>query len=158
MRDNRPAATKSDVEMIMPPNNLKRKVGKAEVDIEALARAERAVAALADDYLRSVQNDIVRLVSAYEKAQADESQRDAHLQMLFQVSHDIKGQGATFGYPLLTQIGSFLCHYIEAGASDLRVISAHVDALRAIVAARMTGDGGVAGRTLISQLERLNAN
>jgi HPt (histidine-containing phosphotransfer) domain-containing protein len=47
---------------------------------------------------------------------------------LFRLSHDLKGQGATFGFPAVTAIATQLCRDIEARA-DVNAISAQVEAL-----------------------------
>lgn len=76
----------------------------------------------------------------------------------FPIAHNIKGQGATFQYPLLTDIGAFLCAYIRArkkfDARDVALFRRYVGEMRAIVERRLTGDGGAFGRKLRAQLKK----
>lgn len=148
------------VEIIHPPNLLKMKVGSGGVDPGRIARAEAAVAELAQSYLDWALKDLATLQSQLEKARAEPANRRQRLKELFQTAHDMKGQGSTFGYPLVTQVAKHLCHYIEGhlgrdSMPDLAVIGAHVDALTVVLRQRISGDGGAEGRLLVSELETL---
>src|SRR3546814_7041237 len=88
----------------------RRMTGKKAADIgaeahhshaEAMARAEAAVAALRVDYLRWVEEDLAKLDAALSMAARDAAQRDAALQDVHRVAHDMRGQGGSFGYPLV---------------------------------------------------------
>jgi len=148
------------VEIIHPPNLLKMKVGSGGVDAASIARAEAAVAELADSYLDWALEDLASLQAHLDSARETPQDCRRQVQALFQTAHDMKGQGSTFGYPLVTQIAKYLCHYVEGqqerGASpELTVIGAHVDALTAILRQRISGDGGVVGQQLAKELETL---
>ena len=79
--------------------------------------------------------------------------------MIFRVAHEIKGQGGSFGYDLMTLIGNQLCHFVEelaeAGPSEVEVIGLHLDALKLVMAKQMRGDGGRAGQALLQGLEKV---
>ena len=64
---------------------------------------------------------------------------------VFQVSHDIKGQGGSFGYDLMTAIGNELCRFIEkadkVGAGEIAAIKLHIDALKMVIAQDLKGTG-----------------
>jgi HPt (histidine-containing phosphotransfer) domain-containing protein len=55
---------------------------------------------------------------------------------LFHAAHDIKGEAATFGFPLLTAAADSLCRLIEHTPDVTRIpiklVDQHVDAVRAI--------------------------
>lgn len=157
---NGAAAPAGKVEIIHPPNLLKMKVGSGGVDPEKIAKAEAAVAQLADSYLDWALNDLATLQAQLEAARADEPHRRKRVEELFQTAHDMKGQGSTFGYPLVTQVAKHLCHYVEGhldrnGLPDLAVVAAHVDALTVILRQRVSGDGGETGQLLVRELETL---
>ena len=59
------------------------------------------------------------------------------LDELFHAAHDLKGDAATFGYPLAAPIAESLCRLIEHTPDPkqipLPLLDQHVDAVRAIV-------------------------
>ena len=144
-----------EVQFFDPPNLLKLKVGEGRIDPEALLRAERAIASLAKDYLDWAAQDTIRLDAALRAAQAPEADRGSALHQLFLVAHDMKGQGGTFGYPLVSRIGDSLCRLIErtGGEANLKVVAAHVEAIRAVLANRVEGDDDATGRQIAEGLE-----
>src|SRR5947207_4897713 len=56
---------------------------------------------------------------------------------LFHAAHDIKGQGATYGFPAVALPADSLCRLVEHAPDLARIpltlIDQHVDAVRAIV-------------------------
>lgn len=151
------------VEIIHPPNLLKLKVGSGGVDPHSLARAEAAVAQLADSYLDWALEDLASLQQHLAAAREEPGAPSRHVQALFQTAHDMKGQGATFDYPLVTEVAKSLCHYVEGrqdrgSQPELAVIAAHVDALAVILRQRMSGNGGALGQKLSKELETLVAH
>jgi len=155
MSDEKPA----QAQVINPPQTLQNKVekgGPGAVDLEALAKAEEVIANLADDYLDWVREDLERLETAYEQLKnADGDAADA-LENVFQIAHDMKGQGGSFGYDLMTAIGDQLCRLVEkmetAGPRELKMIRVHIDAMRVIITKELKGDGGNEGRQLLMGL------
>ncbi|HEY4547290.1 MAG TPA: Hpt domain-containing protein [Pedomonas sp.] len=58
-------------------------------------------------------------------------------QHIYEIAHNVKGMGSSFGHPLMTDAGRSLSAYLrlKPGAADeLRVIEAHIDALERILA------------------------
>jgi hypothetical protein len=141
-----------------PPNRIKAKIGGQLPDAAAIARAEAAVEKLVDDYLLWIQADILRFDEALETAREDASRRKDSVETMLSLAHDVKGQGATFNYPLVSRVAQSLCVYLErhAANADLRVIRAHVESLRTIVAGKVTGEGGEIGRQIAASLEQLS--
>ncbi len=140
------------VEIINPPNTVKTKVrvgGPGAVDSSTLDRAEEAIAGMADQYLDWVQEDIKRIDEAFAVLAAASGDRKAELDDVFQVAHDMKGQGGSFGYDLITAIGNQLCRLIEKleniGDSEVNAIRVHIDAMKLVIAQKMKGNGGKAG-------------
>jgi len=154
----------SKIEIINPPNTLKSKIvvgGPGAVDPNTLERAEAVIAGMSDNYLKSVQDDMVRISSAFERLKnvAGDGSTQA-IEEIFQISHDVKGQGGSFGYPLLTAIGNELCRLIEKmgndiGSSEIEAVRIHIDAMKLVVSERMKGDGGKQGKTLLVGLQQM---
>lgn len=121
----------------------------------AVASAQAAVAGLSDKYIGWVNDDLQRLDAAI--ARLDRTQDAATLRAIYDVSHDIKGQGSTFGYGLVTEIAHRLCRYVDSAAQrkkiDRTVIDAHVTALRTVVDNRIQGHAGELGAEILRALE-----
>ncbi len=154
MSDN--AAT---IEVIQPANPLRLKVGPPRpADPGLLSRAEARVADLADDYRSWVQGDLEQLEARLAEAAAagDTLARTSTLRAAYVLAHDIKGQGATFDYPLVTHVADSLCRYIERTVdldrTDFKIAAAHAGALRAVLANDVRGDGGALGRQVVDSL------
>ena len=96
--------------VISPPNTLRAKVGKAQPsaeDLQAVHRAEAAIASLATEYVDVVDGDLANLQAAADGLVSEPQNREAHLKRIFAIAHDMKGQGGSFGYPLITTIESY---------------------------------------------------
>jgi len=155
MSDEKPAPA----QVIHPPKTLQNKVdkgGPGAVDLDALAKAEEVIANLADDYLDWVKEDLVRLETAYEELKKGEGDVKANLDSIFQIAHDMKGQGGSFGYDLMTAIGDQLCRMVErmetVGPRELTMVRVHIDAMRVVITKSLKGDGGNEGRQLLMGL------
>ena len=129
------------------------------VDMTEYEKAMEELNNLAKDYEIWVQTDMQNLKDAYSKAQnADGNTRvDIMMKEVFKVAHDMKGQGATFGYDLITDIGNHLCRYIEKQTSfedaQMEAVKCHIDAMEEILNTHLTGDGGARGAELKSKTE-----
>lgn len=125
---------------------------------EALARAEAALAALSAEYLHWVRADVDALAIALAALRgAGPGEWSGAIERVHALAHNIKGQGATFGYPLLTELGQALCALLKGEPAASEAVLARMDALLAamaeIVAERLAGDGGARGRDLLHSLD-----
>jgi chemotaxis protein histidine kinase CheA len=150
------------LEIINPPNTVKSKVrvgGPGAADASTLDRAEQAIAGMADQYLDWVQEDLKRIDQAFAVLAKASGDRKKEVDDVFQVAHDMKGQGGSFGYDLVTAIGNQLCRLIEKlehiGDSEVNAIRVHIDAIKLVVAQRMKGHGGKAGDQIMIGLEKV---
>ncbi|MBT3305473.1 MAG: Hpt domain-containing protein [Alphaproteobacteria bacterium] len=150
------------LEIINPPNALKQKVGTGgpgAVDLEALERAEKVIAGMTDNYLEWVAEDLIKIEKAYTKLAAASGDRKEEMNGVFQIAHDIKGQGGSFGYDLMTAIGNELCRLVEktdvAGAGEIEAVKLHIDALKLVIAGDLKGNGGKEGEKLLSGLQQI---
>jgi len=150
------------MEVIQPANPLKQKVGPPRLtDPGLLVRAEAKVADLAEDYRNWVQTDLDQLEAriAQVAVAADAAERARTLRSAYVIAHDIKGQGTTFDYPLVTHVAHSLCRYIEKTVdldrTDLKIATAHMGALRAILSNEVRGDGGALGQQVVDGLTQM---
>ena len=79
---------------------------------------------------------------------------------VFQISHDMRGQGGSFGYQLMTFIGDMLCGLVEgrteATPDLIDAVHVHIATMKLVIAERMEGDGGMGGRTLLEGLVQVS--
>jgi len=149
-----------NLEIINPPNLLKSKVkdgGPGAIDASTLERAEAAVAGLTDQYLDWVAKDLDKITAAYSELGSASDDLPEKLNGIFQISHDIKGQGGSFGYDLMTVIGNQLCRLIENSKPDnaklIEGIGVHIDSMKLVIAQNIKGDGGKTGDKILSGLD-----
>lgn len=125
------------IEFFTPPNTLKAKVGSAigGIDVNAIKRAEEAIEALKSEFGTWINDDVNRLVAmrdAHREAPGEETHGD-----FYRAAHDLKGQGETFEFPLVSRIAASLCHLLDGTAPGValphRLVDAHVDAIRVAV-------------------------
>ncbi len=78
-----------------------------------LERAEKVILSLSEDYLVWVNEDLHRLQGLYELLEkTPPAEARPVLRELFSVAHDMKGQGGTFGYPLITTFATSLYEFV----------------------------------------------
>lgn len=148
----------STVQFVQPPHQISERVsGGGDISDKMLARADAAVKRLGDQFNDLALDEIDKLSTLLKEAEANREERPQIVRNIFMVVHDLRGQGATFDYPLLTRIGSSLCTFTEnlddSGDKELQVIAVHVDALKAVMTHRISGDGGPVGREIAKGLE-----
>lgn len=125
---------------------------------DVLARAQAAVEDLAKGYTTWARADVDRARKALEAAASDPAQRTRHMEELFRVAHDLKGQGASFGYPLITKLADSLCRLtrdrkLSYGDQHLDLAKAHLDAVQLVLTKEIKGEGGQVGAELAAKLK-----
>ena len=125
---------------------------------DAIARADETLKAMAGSMQQWMEADIERLQALRTAAEAARWDA-ASVEAVMGAAHDIKGLGATYGFPLVTEIAASLCRLTETDAGKAAVAAnpvlarAHVDALRAVVRDGVRSDGHPLGRVLKQTLE-----
>lgn len=145
-------------QVIQPPNTLRQKVGGGfgGIDAGAIAKAEEALAAMADQFGQWLQDEIVKLDAAWSAIQT-EGYTSATAEALYFRAHDLKGLGGTYQYPLVTRLAGSMCRLLDdAGArlnAPLPMLEAHVQAIKAVVRDKIQTDDHPVGRALAEELE-----
>jgi hypothetical protein len=79
------------------------------------------------------------------------------MESLYLRAHDLKGLGATYGFPLITRIAGLLCRLIDDKSKRLEapmgLIDAHIDAIKAAVRDGIKTDEHPVGSILVKELE-----
>ena len=101
-----------------------------------------------------IRANVTRILQSISEETGEEA-----FQALHGIAHNIKGQGASFGYPLITDIGASLCRFLKersaASETELQIMQAHVRAMQEIVSNEIAGDGGDLGGQLLDKLRNL---
>jgi HPt (histidine-containing phosphotransfer) domain-containing protein len=124
-------------QVIRQPNPLKRAVKRiAENADDPVARAEKALAGLSDEFEDWMRKECDRLAAAHRLIV--ETGLNATTQdELFRAAHDIKGDAATFGYPMAAAAADSLCRIMEHAPDFAKVpqelVAHHVRGIQAIV-------------------------
>ena len=156
---------KSKVRYIRLRNKLLAKVGGAKrgeggaVAPEVLEKALAEMKKAEDEYPEWVRKTLVELVDELNGAKGKpEIERTKHFKRVGAIAHELKGQGGTFGYPLVSAIAKSLNEFTQRDMlvtdNHLEILKAHIDTMRAVVNGHVAGDGGAIGRELIQSLER----
>ena len=150
------ANNKRPIEIFMPPNVLKAKMGSGKLDLSAVKRAEQAIDSLKSEFTGWVVHDVSRLVeagAAYVKQSNEETLAD-----LYRAAHDLKGQAATFDFPLISRVASSLCMLTDETVCGLplplNLIDAHIDAIRGIVRDNLKDPSDQTATELAAELEQ----
>ncbi len=150
-------ARQQPIELFMPPNMLKAKVGGTYVglDMAAINRAETAMEVLKIEFAGWAQDDVRKLVAAREAfaAKPDAATRAG----LLRAAHDMKGQAATFNYPLIARVAgslSRLIHDLPKNADvSLGLVDAHVNAIHVIYRDKVMDISNKVALALAEELE-----
>ena len=149
----------SSGQMIQPSSALRLRVGGrlGAIDPSAIAKAEAALASLSANFGAWLQDEIDKLEAARQAVRVD-GPTSAAMETLYTRAHDLKGLGATYGFPLVTRIGGLLCRLIEDRAKRTSVpmglVDAHIDAIKAAVRDNIKGEDNPVGLMLVQELER----
>ena len=156
---------KPKVRYIRLRNKLQSKVGGAKrgeggtISPEVLEKALAEMKKAEDEYPEWVKKTLLELVEELNSAKAKpEAERTKHFKRVGAIAHELKGQGGTFGYPLVSAIGKSLNDFTQRDVlvtnNHLEILKAHIDTMRAVINGHVSGDGGAIGKELIVSLER----
>ena len=151
------ASREQPIELFMPPNILKAKVGTGTpgLDPAAIKRAETAMEGIKSEFAGWAAADLQKLVAARARfAQApDAASRGAMLR----AAHDMKGQAATFNYPLIARVAGSLSRLIGEWPANkelpLGLVDAHVSAVQVIHRDKVMDDSNKLALALAKELE-----
>src|SRR5580765_4352275 len=129
-------ARKQPIELFMPPNMLKAKLGGGSggLDLAAISRAEAAMEELKSEFSDWIAQDVKKLTAA--RARYAATPDAAARANLLRGAHDIKGQAPTYNYPLIARVAASLSRMIgelpPTTDVPLHLIDAHVNAIQVI--------------------------
>ncbi len=149
-------ARQKPIELFMPPNMLKAKVGGGTgggLDMAAIKRAETAMESLKGEFAGWAAQDVQKLEAARGRF-AKTPDADARAALL-RAAHDMKGQAATFDYPLIARTAGSLSKMIHDTTKPipLGLVDAHVSAIHVIYRDKVMDASNKVALVLIEELE-----
>lgn len=142
---------------IIPPNNLKEKVGGGGIPAEFLIRAQTHIDDNPEDFVPHGKKNLKRLkIFLRSLEDADANERGELLSLIVQEIMDLKAHGSMFHYHLISMIADVTLEFLEKigvlNNDSVAIIKAHNKTLSVILNNRLRGSGGPEGRALTSEL------
>jgi CheY-like chemotaxis protein len=144
-------------------NRLRDKVaglgvsGNGEIPLNLLEEAEAQLQRAALDFTEWARGYLTKLGRLCEQALEQPSGRRRYFEDINMLAHELRGQGGTFGYPLISIFGKMLYDATGANCREddnmVEIVRAHIDAMRAVLRDKVSGDGGMVGRELLASLK-----
>lgn len=127
---------------------------------EAIEVAEAAVAEMAKDYPERAGERVAELEGTFEALPASGDARES-IAALFATAHDLRGEGGTFDFPLVTAIASNLCAILEdkdeVDEMLREAIQVHISSLKLVLTEPLNGNGGARGTLLLDGLQKVSS-
>ena len=146
--------TYEEVELI---DTLADKAGGEAIAAEAMANAETAASALARDFpelVRAERAALAAAVTTFVDAPTPET-----AEPLRRLAHELKGQGGSFGYPIVSAAAASLDRLLRGAAMfDRRLAEAaraHADAIALAFDCRRSGPADAEFTHLLARLEAM---
>ena len=152
----------AEAKIINTPNNLRKAkvgTGRAKIDAKVLEKAEKVVEKIQQEYSDWADEDLVALEEVLKELKSSDSDQPAAIKTLYRLSLDMKGQGGSFGYRMMSEVAARLNDFIatrdQLSTLDTEVVEAHISALQAIYRQNIRDDGGKMGTALLIGLDKI---
>ena len=146
------------IELFMPPNMLKAKVGGGTfsgLDMAAMKRAEAAMEGIKSEFSAWAASDVEKLMAA--RARFGKTPDAPSRAALLRAAHDMKGQAATFNYPMIARVSGSLSKLVGELPADqdlpLALVDAHVTAIHVIYRDKVMDETSKVAVVLSQELE-----
>ncbi|HAT36131.1 MAG TPA: hypothetical protein DCS82_10465 [Rhodospirillaceae bacterium] len=149
----------TDAKIMQPPTKLASKVRRGgDIDpAAAIAKADAIVANVAKEFEDSLTDEFAELDRLFEIYSKSNSSQD--LDAIFRRIHNLRGQGTTLGFPLISRIGTSFCRYMieRPDGIDVKptIIEQHLAALRCVYQQRIEDVGDKVSQEVASALEQV---
>lgn len=149
-----------------PDRGLKEKLGDDVTMDDILSpkvveEAEKVIERAHDDLLAGIRNELKVLEQALDNLR-EEPEATTPFKHLVGAAFAIKSTAGMCGYPMASALAKSLHVFCEFGRRagpvsdrDVKIISCHLDAIRAVFVQKIPGYGGKTGRSVMTELERL---
>lgn len=150
-----------DDTVLAPPNPLRTKIrGSGPASHAMLAKAEKAVETFSDSFAGRARQDLEALKAVISGVVPGAPDTRETLQRAYVHAHELRGQGGTSGYHMITRIAASLCRLLDSLDSvddnHLAIIDAHIDALNDVLKRRAKGEGAPIDKQTMDGLEQVS--
>ena len=136
---------------------LSRPAARSGIADELLAKAEAVVDRLSAEYPAHAARDLERLEAAAASMAGGHDAGAPHCDEIARVAHDMRGQGAVFGYPLVTRLAGSLCLAMRSlepqDGAMMVIVRNHIAGMRALLDNGVTGAQNRPALTIAAGLE-----
>ncbi|MDP3532383.1 MAG: hypothetical protein Q8S31_03740 [Alphaproteobacteria bacterium] len=151
---------KNDYTIVIPPNSLKAKIGNGGVSKMSLEMANSLVEKYENIFISKANIVIQNLQKACNEIAENPTEpiSKALRTIIENISHELKGEGATFGHPLISDIAKNLNVYLEIHKAlplNPIVLKAHIDALHVIIKHGIKSKDNAIANELCTSLENI---
>ncbi|WP_197312908.1 Hpt domain-containing protein [Methylobrevis albus] len=152
----------SDGERIVAQVDLRKKCRELPMRSAAddpVARAEAALQKMSGHFRGWMDEELTTIDEAWKRLRAAGIADDTARAGLFRAAHDIKGQAATLGFPLVGVLAGSLCALLDEpadpGAVPAVLIEQHVAGLKAMVREDVRNEDDPVATQLVGELSRV---
>ena len=123
---------------------------------ELISRAERAIDNMREEFGTWMEDEVASLTSVMAAWLAAPTDEDVSGE-LYRRGHDLKGQAATLGFPIVGRIAASLCELLTAEqisqSNRITLARSHVNAICAAVRDEVRDDTDETAKALATELE-----
>lgn len=147
--------------LIFPKSNLKAKSSEpgGMSPEEALKKGEQSIEQLKFEYEKWLHEDLKALDALLADFKAKPDAREETFKAIREKIHDVRSQGTTFGYALVSTVANSMCHLIvEAPNGEIppfELLFIHVNSLHLVVDKNIEGTDNDGARTLLKSLDAM---
>src|SRR6185369_5071458 len=154
------------VEFVKPPRTLADKTGRGTPGAgdRLIRKADEAVKEHQGkiDYKKIAGASIDRLHQLMHKFIAEPASQAETGHQIYELCHDLKGEGASFGYPAVSRVADLICRVMDCKVSRdqrfLEIVKVEVESIRAMIRYDVKGNPRGMALEIIDALEFLVDN
>lgn len=154
------------VEFVKPPRSLADKTGRGTPGAgdRLIKKADEAVKEHQSkvDYKKIANASLDKLNGLMRQFLADPPGQAATGHQIYELCHDLKGEGASFGYPAVSRCADLICRVMDAQTQRnqrfLEIVKLEVDSIRAMIRFDVKGNPRGLALEIIDALEFLVDN
>jgi chemotaxis protein histidine kinase CheA len=129
---------KKDHLVLTPPNRLKEKMGTGGISKTVLEKAEEIAEKHAIQFFKKANNSLIELQDCCDQIPKEgQSKIDIEIwSKIYKIAHELRGEGATFGHPIISDISKTLIVYLDGFKErpmNSVILKAHINALVVIL-------------------------
>ena len=132
------------IQIFQPSSSLAKKVTLVddETTKNAIKQAENFMETQEINYPTWLDDDLKNLKNTFKKINPNSNNQQKNLlNDIFKISLEIKGQGGSYGYPLISYVADNICTLLDSipkiSSKDIEIIRIHIDLLSIIAKNRI---------------------